>query len=259
MDLSILKPLKTPSKNAVRILIAALVVASLILWFFSPSPLLPKPGEVWDSLGDLFGAGLAGELVTSFMLNVQTILWATVISLLLAYATVVPLFRPIVMFVSKLRFLPLVGLTFFFTLAASSGHELKLSLLVFSVVVFMVTSMQDVLDSIPKEMFDLARTLKMGEWRVVWEVIVLGQADKAFDCLRQNAAIGWMMLTMVESTVKSEGGIGSMLMDQNHHFHLSAVFAIMLTILILGLLQDQAIAGIKGICCPYAKLTLERK
>jgi NitT/TauT family transport system permease protein len=179
--------------------------------------------------------------------------------LLLAYSTVMPFFRPVVAFISKLRFLPLVGLTIWFTLLATSGHELKLSLLVFSVLVFFVTSMADVLDGIPKEMFDLARTLKMSEWHVVWEVIVLGQADKAFDCLRQNAAIGWMMLTMVESTVKSEGGIGSMLMDQNHHFHLAAVFAIMLTILALGLFQDYAIGGIKNICCPYAKLTLERK
>lgn len=259
MDLSILSPNKTVSKSTIRVLIAGQITAFLVLWFFSPFALLPKPGEVWSSLGDLWSQGLAGELVTSFTLNVQTILWASVISLLLAYSTVMPFFRPVVAFISKLRFLPLVGLTFFFTLASSSGHELKLSLLVFSVMVFFVTSMADVLDSIPKEMFDLARTLKMSEWRVVWEVIILGQADKAFDCLRQNAAIGWMMLTMVESTVKSEGGIGSMLMDQNHHFHLSAVFAIMLTILALGLLQDYAIAGIKGICCPYAKLTLERK
>lgn len=259
MDLSILTPNKAVSKNTVRTLITFQVIVFLVIWAFSPFALLPKPGEVWDSFNELWSQGLAGELMTSFTLNIQAIFWATIFSLLLAYSTVLPFFRPIVQFFSKLRFLSLVGLTFFFTLAATSGHELKLSLLIFSVSVFFVTSMADVLDSIPKEDFDLARTLRMGEWRVVWEVVVLGQADKAFDVIRQNAAIGWMMLTMVESTVKSEGGIGSMLMDQNHHFHLSAVFAIQVTILVLGLFQDYAIGFIKNICCPYAKLTLEHR
>jgi NitT/TauT family transport system permease protein len=189
---------------------------------------------------------------------VQAIAVATVVSLLLAYATVMPFFRPLVALLSKLRFLSLVGLTFFFTLMARSGHQLKLSLLVFSVSVFFVTGMADVINGIPKEMFDLARTLRMGEWRVVWEVVVLNQIDKVFDVLRQNAAIGWMMLTMVEGIVRSEGGVGTILLDQNHHFRLAAVFAIQLTILLLGLFQDYSIGVFKSLVCPYAALTLER-
>jgi len=82
----------------------------------------------------------------------------------------------------------------------------------------------------------------------------LGQADKAFDVLRQNAAIGWMMLTMVEGIVRSEGGVGTILLDQNHHFRLAAVFAIQLTILMLGLLQDYGIGMMKNLLCPYAAL-----
>jgi NitT/TauT family transport system permease protein len=247
------------SRNTVRILIATQVVLAFLLWAFSPFVLLPKPSEVFAALGDMWREGLGAELITSFLLNLQAICLATVFSLLLAYATVMPFFRPIVALLSKLRFLSLVGLTFFFTLMAKTGHELKLSLLVFSVSVFFVTGMADVIDSIPKEKFDLARTLRMGEWRVVWEVIVLGQVDKAFDVLRQNAAIGWMMLTMVEGIVRSEGGVGTILLDQNHHFRLAAVFAIQLTILMLGLLQDYGIGMSKNLFCPYAALTLERK
>jgi NitT/TauT family transport system permease protein len=247
------------SKNAVRILIATQVAMAFLLWAFSPFVLLPKPAEVLSSLAELWAQGLGSELITSFYLNVEAIALATVASLLLAYASVMPFFRPIVAIISKLRFLSLVGLTFFFTLMAKSGHELKLSLLAFSVSVFFVTSMADVIESILKEKFDLARTLRMGEWRVVWEVIILGQADKAFDVLRQNAAIGWMMLTMVEGIVRSEGGVGTILLDQNHHFRLAAVFAIQLTILMLGLLQDYGIGMIKNLLCPYAALTLERK
>lgn len=244
------------SKSSIRNLIIVEVIVALAIWVFSPSSMLPKPGEVLSAFSDLWEQGLGAELITSFYLNVQAVAWATVISLLLSYATVLPVFRPIVDFIGKLRFLSLVGLTFIFTLMATSGHELKLSLLVFSVTVFFVTSMSDVLKSIPKEQYDLARTLHMSEWRVVWEVIILGQFDKVFDVIRGNAAMSWMMLSMVEGVVRSEGGVGTVLMDQNHHFRLAAVFAIQIAILILGIVQDVAIGAIKRFVCPYAFLTV---
>jgi NitT/TauT family transport system permease protein len=257
--LQVFSPNAVLNKTTARILIAGEAALALLIWIFSPFVLLPKPTEVLNSLGELWQQGLGAELITSFYLNLQAIALATLISLLLAYSTSMPVFRPLVSLLSKLRFLSLVGLTFVFTILAKSGHELKLSLLVFSVTVFFVTGMADVIDAIPKEIFDLARTLRMGEWRVVWEVVVLGQFDKAFDVLRQNAAIGWMMLTMVEGIVRSEGGVGTVLLDENHHFRLAAVFAIQFTILALGLMQDYGIGLIKNIVCPYASLRLERK
>ena len=257
--IDVLAPNRVISKQTVRWLVGFQLLVLFFIWVFSPTVFLPKPVEVFHALSQMWMEGLGGELITSFFLNLQAIALSTLLSLLLAYLTVIPFFRPIVALLSKLRFLSLVGLTFFFTLMATTGHELKLYLLVFSVSVFFVTGMAEVVAAIPKEKFDLARTLRMGEWRVVYEVVVLGQADKAFETLRQNAAMGWMMLTMVEGISRSEGGVGAMLLNQNKHFHLSAVFAIQLTILLLGLGQDYAIGLMRNIFCPYASLTLERK
>jgi len=257
--IALLAPNRVISKKTIRWLVGFQLLMLLSIWVFSPTVFLPKPNEVFHALSELWFEGLGSELITSFYLNLQAIAISTILSLLLAYLTVIPFFRPIVGLLSKLRFLSMVGLTFFFTLMAATGHELKLFLLVFSVSVFFVTGMAEVVASVPKEEFDLARTLRMGEWRVVYEVIVLGQADKAFEVLRQNAAMGWMMLTMVEGISRSEGGVGAMLLNQNKHFHLSAVFAIQLTILILGLGQDYAIGLLRRMLCPYADLTLERK
>lgn len=253
-------PNRVVSKNVVRIIIVFQLAVLLLVWATSSYALLPKPKGVWDAFVDLWShEGLGGELITSFLLNVQAMAIATVISLGLAYLTVVPFFRPIVAAVSKGRFLGMVGLTFFFTLMFGSGHHLKVSLLVFGVGVFFVTSMMDVVAQVPKNKFDLARTLRMGEWRVVWEVIVLGRADAAFDMLRQNAAMGWMMLTMVEGISRSEGGIGALLLNQNKHFRLEGVFAIQICILILGLFQDYGLGLAKKFICPYADLQLERR
>jgi NitT/TauT family transport system permease protein len=258
--LAAFSPNRVISKSALRFIVVFQIAVLLMVWATSTYVFLPKPMDVWRAFIDLWNhEGLGQELIVSFLLNVQAMAWATVISLGLAYLTVVPFFQPIAQAISKGRFLGMVGLTFFFTVIFASGHRLKVSLLVFGVAVFFVTSMIDVVAQVPKEKFDLARTLRMGEWRVVWEVIVLGRADAAFDAMRQNAAMGWMMLTMVEGISRSEGGVGALLLNQNKHFRLEAVFAIQIAILVIGLFQDYALGLVKGFLFPYAGLQLEKR
>ena len=253
-------PNRAVSRATMQLIIAAEALLFLLLWLNSPFKVLPRPMEVLGALRELWmREGLGPELITSFRTNLVALGWTALISLLLSYLTVIPVFRPVVSAVSKGRFLSLVGFTFVLTLIVSNGAQLKTSLLVISMTVFFVTSMAAVIASIPKGDFDHARTLRMSEWRVVWEVVILGTADKAFEVMRQNAAIGWMMLTMVEGIVRSEGGVGAMLLSENKHFRLSAVFAIQIVILLVGLFQDYAIGVLRRICCPYADLTLERK
>jgi NitT/TauT family transport system permease protein len=258
--LDVFLPNRVVSPGAMRIVIVVQVVIALLIWLNSPFKALPRPNEVLSALQKLWmGQGLGQELAISFQLNLEAIALSTLISLGLAYLTVLPFFRPLVVALSKGRFLSLVGFTFVFTLMVGGGHPLKLSLLVFGMTVFYVTSMAAVVAEIPKEQFDYARTLRMSEWRVVWEVVILGTADKAFEILRQNAAIGWLMLTMVEGISRAEGGVGAMLLNQQKHMNLAEVFAIQVVILFVGLVQDYVIGLIRQVVCPYAHLTLERK
>lgn len=248
------------SAPAMNVLIASQAALAVAFWSFSTSPILPRPGEVLGALRKLwFEQGLGQELVTSFGVYLQALLITAALTLLIAYLTVMPFFRPPAAALAKGRFLSMAGITLLFTLMVGGGRPLKVALLVFGIGVFLLTSLLDVVASIPRDAFDHARTLRMGEWRVVWEVVVLGTADKAWEALRQNAAIGWMMLTMVEGISRSEGGVGAMLLNQQKHFHLAEVFAIQLLILLVGILQDYGLGAIKRIAFPYAHLTLERR
>ena len=254
------RPNRAVSPGVMRLIAGVELLIALALWIKSPFKVLPRPDEVLHALRSLWMTqGLGQELATSFKLNLEALAWASLISLGLAYLTVLPVFRPLVAAVSKGRFLSIVGFTFVFTLIFGGGHPLKLSLLVFAVTVFYVTGMASVIAAIPRGDFDHARTLRMGEWHVVWEVVILGTVDKAFEVLRQNAAMGWMMLTMVEGIVRSEGGVGAMLLAESKHFLLPEVFAIQIVILLMGMAQDYAIGVARRLACPYADLTLERK
>lgn len=253
-------PNRLLAPNAMRLLIGIEVLLAFLFWIYSPLKFLPGPGEVFKAFGELWTKqGLGQELIASFKLNLLALAWSAVISTGLAYLTVLPVFRPIVAAVSKGRFLSLAGFTLIFQVVFGGGRSLQVSMLVAGVTVFYVTSMASVIGSIPKGELDHARTLRMSEWRVVWEVVVLGTADKALEVLRQNAAIGWMMLTLVEGVVRSEGGVGAMLLNNVKYFKLPEVYAIQIAILLVGLLQDGGLALLRRLVCPYADLTLERK
>lgn len=254
-----LRPNQWVPSSAYALLGALWAVLVLGAWLVAPA-YLPSPARVLDALRTLTASqGLLGELWTSLVLFAEALFLSSVLSMGLAYLTVVPAVRPFVMALTRARFLSLVGLTFVFTVGFGGGHALKVALLVFGISAFFLTSMVDVVASVPTEKLDHARTLRMGEWRTVWEVIVLGQMGPALDALRQNAAIGWMMLTMVEGISRSEGGIGALLMDQNKHFNLAAIFAVQVVFLVAGFAQDAFLGWIKATLVPHAAVTVSRR
>lgn len=255
----VFRPNEAVAPSTLRLLVGVQVAIGLVLWGTAPLPLIPSPVEVWQALPGLWTDGLGFELWQSFLVNAEALAVTVVVSLACSYLTVLPLARPVAQGISKLRFLGLVGLTLVFTLMLSGGHALKVGLLSFGMTVFFVTSMSDEIARLPRERFDHARTLRMGEWRVVYEVVVLGLGAQAFDVLRQNAAIGWMMLSTIEGLVRSEGGVGAMLLAQSKHLHLAEVFAIQASILMVGILQDYSLGALKGLVCPHAGLNLERR
>ena len=56
-----------------------------------------------------------------------------------------------------------------------------------------------------------------------------------------------------------EGGVGAMLLNQNKHFHLSEVFAVLIAILVLGLLLDYLMAVAVRVLCPHVLLQRVRR
>lgn len=234
------------------------VAVLLLVWHFGTAFSLPSPAEIpgaWLRL--VTEEGLLHELSVSMRLNVEAVVLSTLISVGLAYMTVDSRFSFPINVLTKFRFFGMAGFVIIFTRIFGGEHALKVALLVFGMSVFYLTSMVDVVGSATKAEFDHTRSLKMGKWRGVWEVVVRGRLDQTFDVLRQNAAIGWMMLTMVEGLVRFEGGVGVIMLNESKYRNLDAVFAVQLTVLTIGILQDMFLAWLKNVCCPHSKLVLE--
>lgn len=233
-------------------------IVLLLVWAGRPK-FLPGPVEVCEAFPDLLGQGLVNQLYMSLATSLQALGVTCLLTLPLAYLTVLPAVRPFVRVLCKLRFLGLTGFVVLFTIAFGGGHALKVALLVFGMGTFLITSLYEVVETIPREAFDHARTLRMSPWGAVWEVVVLGKMDAVLDIIRQNAAMGWVMLTMVEGLVRFEGGLGAMMLTEDKHIRLDAVFAIQLVVFLIAVAQDWCLLMVRRTLCPFASITLERQ
>lgn len=248
----ILKAFDPTSKKTFTAIIVVEAILFLIVWLLSSLSLVPTPVDIlgtWHRLASQ--EGLLIELWQSSKTLAKAIVLTSLISFGAAYLATAAVFKPIVTWATGLRFLGFAGITFFFTLWTSDGASLKLWLLTFGMSVFMLTTALAIVNSVTQDQIDYARTLGLDGWQITWEIVIRGKLDEALDAIRQNAAIGWVMLSMVEGLVRSEGGIGLLLLTNSKFLNLNAIFAIQLTILTYGLLQDVFLRWMRTVICPY--------
>lgn len=241
----------------VRGLFLAQAALAIAAWAASGARGLPTPLDVARAWWDLaLHQDLLPELWTSVKTGLEALAVSTAAGVAVAALGTAPAFAPLARLSSSLRFLGFAGLTYLFMRLSSGGEGLRVSLLAFGMFVFLVTGLQAALADVPREAVDHLRTLGMRSWRITAELL-LAQADHTLDLVRQNAAVGWTLLTLVEGLTRAQGGIGALLLNQNRYFLLAGVFALQLTILAYGLLQDAALAHLRFVLCPHARLGRE--
>ena len=243
------------SRMTVYVMVALQVLFFLALWQLSPGGLIPGPFRVLDALGELLTTRLLFDnLLASLVLTLKALVYSMVLTLLFSYLSVLPFFQPMAQFLVKCRYLTLTGLIFIFTLLTRDGGALKLSLLVFGIVPFFMTSFLAVIVRTPAQEFELCQTLGYGRWQTLYEVIIVGKADQVFEIVRQNFAIAWMMITMVEGLSMSEGGIGTLLIKYNKYNDLPHVLALQGIVFGLGLCFDYLLGLLRHWLFSYTNL-----
>ena len=252
---NIFNPFGKLSRQNTIIMILVQLLITLLLWHTTSNGLIPKPGNVASAFGKLLTTQLLlDNMLVSLALTLKAMLYSILITLFFAYSSVIPFFRSIAQFIVKCRYLTLTGLIFIFTLLTHDGSELKLSLLIFGIVPFFTTSFLAVIVNIDKQEYELCKTLGYNNWQTLYEVIIIGKADQVFEILRQNFAISWLMITMVEGLSMSEGGIGSLLIKYNKYNDLTNVIALQLLIFLIGLCFDYLLGSLRQWLFPYSKL-----
>jgi ABC-type nitrate/sulfonate/bicarbonate transport system permease component len=241
-------------------LIVIEALAALLLWeIFGQNGLIPTPTKiVAGAIRVMLLPSFIDDLFSSLGLTLTGMGISIAITLVVGYLSVIPFFQPVARFIVKCRYLTLTGLIFLFTLLTQDGHQLKLSLLIFGIVPFFLTSMLSIIESINEQEYELCKTLRMSNWQTLLEVVVIGRLDQVFEVMRQNFAIAWMMITMVEGLSMSEGGLGTLLIKSNKYIDLNTVFGILVVIFSLGVLSDYLLKQLRFWFFPYTKLQVKK-
>ena len=229
----------------------------LAVWFFNPIESLPTPPEVFRAFGRLYRAeqtsqGLVYNVYTTLKLNVVGLLYSSVISLVISYLAVVPAFNPFNRMVQWLRYIPIIGFNLLFLTLFSIGWPMKVAMLTTGMTFFLVTSMTGVITAIPRMKYELARVLGYSDWQTFLSVVVRPTLPQMIDMVAQNAAIGWVMITAIETYNRTEGGIGAQIYAYNSTNQLAEVYAYLIIIGVIAVVEDGVFLLLKRVLFPYS-------
>ena len=169
------KPFEQIKKNTSLMITLFWVILVLAFWFISSMGerhLFPSPQQVLTGFSELWNEGLVVHVFSSLWLCLKAILIAVVISLTITYLSTIPVLKPIAKTISKLRYLPLTGITFYLAIIISDARTMQVWVLVVFMSTYLTTSLLSMIASISQEEFDHARSLRCNRWEVLWDCLL---------------------------------------------------------------------------------------
>lgn len=230
-------------------------ICLIALWGFSSTGethLFPTPTQVLHGFTRLWTNGLITHLYSSLSLCAQAIMYSVIISLTLAYLSVIPLTKTWGRLVMMFRYLPLTGITFYISIFLNDARDIQIWVLVMFMSTFLTTSLISMINDIPDEERDHARTLGCNRWEVLWEVVIKGRFDYVFELVRQNLAIVWMMLVSIESILIAAGGLGVLIKNNDRMGDNGAVIAVQIIIILVGIGLDYTISTLRRLIFKFS-------
>lgn len=253
----IVTPFEGINKNVRWLITSCWIMLVCLIWLISSSGdrhLFPSPTQVLNGLSELYKEGLVIHIFSSLYLCLAAIIFAITISLTISYFSTIPIIKPIATAISKLRYLPLTGITFYLAILINDARNMQIWVLVVFMSTYLTTSLLSMVKAIPQEEFDHARSLGCNRWEVLWEVVIKGRLDYVIDVVRQNLAIVWMMLVTVESILVAAGGLGFLIKNSDKFMNHGRIIALQIVILIVGLFIDFTLDYLRRAFFRYSKI-----
>ncbi|MEP6925898.1 MAG: hypothetical protein ABI954_15630 [Pyrinomonadaceae bacterium] len=233
------------------------LVILFAVWSLSLIRGMPYPSEVWRAFQEMYASNESNNLVittyTTLKLNVLGLFWATLVSLVFSYISVVPFLYPLNKFLQWLRYIPIIAFNLIFLSFFAIGANLKIAMLAVGMSFFLITGMTAEIAAIPRLKFELARVLNYNDWRTFYTVVFRPTLPKMIDIVAQNAAIGWTMIVAIENFDRTEGGIGAQMFFLANQP--AKVYVYLIIIGIIAVAEDQLFVWLKRLLFPYTQIS----
>lgn len=224
-------------------------------------PLLPRPDQVLKSFPVLFSKDkLVSNTLHSVWLNIQGYFWAILLSIPIGFMIgLFPIFKGLFSKqVDALRYLPLSALTGLFIIWFGLGDPMKIAFLAVGILVYLIPVVVTRLEEIDEVYVQTAYTMGASRWQLIKNVFYPGIMTKLMDDIRVLTAISWTYIIIAE-LLNKETGIGALIYTKARQGQIDRVFALLLVIIIIGLIQDKIFILIDRVINPQKYYKLEGK
>jgi NitT/TauT family transport system permease protein len=234
------------------VILVAWQVASVII----NNPLfVPSPVQVWRAWVDAIQhrhflddvAWSAFRIIAGFLIAA---VMAVPLGLLMgSFEVVRAFFQPPINFI---RYMPASAFIPLLLLLLGLGENEKLMIIWIGVFFQLVLMVMDIAHRVPDEMLNVAYTLGASRWTVFYKVFLPATFPEVVDALRITMGWAWTYLIVAE-IVAAERGIGSFILISERFLRSDRIIAAIITIGLLGLITDYAIAAIHRAAFPYVE------
>lgn len=237
----------------------------LIVWYLVtkngliPTKILPNPVDVVKSYGALITElDLFKNVWYSISLNLLGYFYALLVAIPLGF--VIGLYPVTNALFSKyfdaLRFLPLPAASGIFIAMFGLGFTMKADFLAFGILIYIlpvvvqrISELQNPANDKDNVYLQTIKTLGASNWQKFRYVYFPYVMEKISDDIRVLTAISWTYIVIVEQLNK-EGGVGAMISTLNRQSRTPEVYALLLLIIAIGVLQDLSLKGMDKLMFP---------
>ena len=250
---------KLPNKTKFIIgLIGTIILISLWLLVteggFISKSILPSPIKVLTSFSELhYEDELVRNAIFSLVLNLLGLLEATVIAIPLGFLIgLFPIFRSLTEgYITAGRFVPLTAIVGVFIAWFGIEMNMKVQFLTFSILLFLLPIVIQKVDEVEEVYVQTVITLGASKWQIIKMVFIPTVISRVFDSIRVLAALSWTYIVVAEMVNSNGGGIGALSYICSRQSRIDKVFAILLTIILIGFLQDKFLVYLDRVLFPY--------
>ena len=216
-------------------------------------PLLPTPLSVLKSFPSLISKDkLVPNALKSMWLNLQGYIWAVLIAIPIGFIIgLYPVFRGLFSRqVDAMRYLPLTALTGLFIIWFGIEDKMKVAFLAFGIIVYLLPVVVQRIYEVSVVYLKTVFTLGAKDWHTIRTVYIPSVMTQLMDDIRVLTAISWTYIIIAE-LVNRQGGIGSLIYIKARQGQVPKVFAILIVIILIGLVQDMIFVFISKRLFPH--------
>jgi NitT/TauT family transport system permease protein len=240
---------------------AAGIAAPIAIWAavsaagIVPKIFMPGPADVlWRLWSWIEVEGFLGDL----SISVERVTLGFLASLIVAlpFGLMAGTFRPAEAFVEPamdfIRYMPAVAFVPLMMLWCGIGELSKISIIFVGTFFQMVLMFADDVRKVPMQQIEAAQTMGATRREIIFKVVLPSAAPALLTTCRITLGWAWTYLVVAE-IVAANSGLGYAVLKAQRFLQTDKIFAGLIVIGFLGLLQDQLLRALNHVLFPYLR------